>query len=310
MSAHGSLDRKVAELASRQRALITTPALHSLGMSEGSIRHRERTGRLHRIYVGVYSVGCPPTSQEALLLAAVLACGPGASLSYLSGLALWEIWGRLDQRPIDVTATEYHRHRGTRLHRSRTLDHSQLTVHRGIPVTVPWRCLLDAADLLAFWDLRRAVNEARVRRLVSENDLGKAIDLSRGRRGSRKLRAIIAREPGLTRSGLEDLFADAVRQHGLSTPEFNVRVAGHEVDAVWLRERVVVELDGRAFHDTPDAFERDRERDADLAAAGFVTVRITHRRLSSDPKREMERLRTILVARNPSLLDGYRAHLA
>jgi very-short-patch-repair endonuclease len=36
---------------------------------------------------------------------------------------------------------------------------------------------------------------------------------------------------------------------------------------------VIVELDGRQFHE--DTFERDRDRDADLLAADYPTVRIT-----------------------------------
>ena len=63
----------------------------------------------------------------------------------------------------------------------------------------------------------------------------------------------------------------------------NVVVAGLEVDAAWPDRRLVVELDGHTYHSTSAAFERDRERDATLALAGFRVVRITHRRLQKQP---------------------------
>jgi|SRR5215211_276354 len=92
----------------------------------------------------------------------------------------------------------------------------------------------------------------------------------------------------------EDDFARFLRRHDLPEPELNQRIAGHEVDAAWRAHRLVVELDGAAFHQTPDAFERDRERDADLLDAGFSTLRITHRRLKHAAAREAARLRALL----------------
>ena len=60
---------------------------------------------------------------------------------------------------------------------------------------------------------------------------------------------------------------------------------------------MIVELDGAEFHLDRHAFESDRDRDADLLAAGYVTVRITWERLTQQPAREAARLKTILDAR-------------
>ena len=48
------------------------------------------------------------------------------------------------------------------------------------------------------------------------------------------------------------------------------------------RQRLVVELDSWEFHRHRAAFERDRARDAALQAAGYRTIRITHRRLHEE----------------------------
>jgi very-short-patch-repair endonuclease len=74
-------------------------------------------------------------------------------------------------------------------------------------------------------------------------------------------------------------------------------VAGHEVDAVYRQHHLVIELDSRQFHTTPDAFENDRNRDADLLNAGFSTLRVTDHRLKHQPTREANRLNTMLRSR-------------
>ena len=47
--------------------------------------------------------------------------------------------------------------------------------------------------------------------------------------------------------------------------------------------RVIVELDGEAVHGTHRAFHADRRRDAALAAAGYVVVRLTWERVAYEP---------------------------
>jgi very-short-patch-repair endonuclease len=69
----------------------------------------------------------------------------------------------------------------------------------------------------------------------------------------------------------------------LPKPRTNVRVAGWEVDVLWPRERLIVEVDGYAYHGNRAAFERDRRKDAALTAAGYTVIRITWRQLKDEP---------------------------
>ena len=78
-------------------------------------------------------------------------------------------------------------------------------------------------------------------------------------------------------------------------PEVNQVVAGFEVDAVWWDHGLVVELDGREYHE--HRFEEDRDRDATLLSAGFPVLRITPKRIRHEPDREAARLKTTLAAR-------------
>ncbi len=70
---------------------------------------------------------------------------------------------------------------------------------------------------------------------------------------------------------------------------------GFEVDAVWTQQRVVVELDGYEFHRTRGAFERDRERDARLAADGWLVLRFSWRQVIHEPETVIEALRATLT---------------
>lgn len=54
-----------------------------------------------------------------------------------------------------------------------------------------------------------------------------------------------------------------------------MQVPGHEVDFVWRDLRVVAEVDGYAFHASARSFAEDRQRDAELTAAGYRVLRFT-----------------------------------
>jgi very-short-patch-repair endonuclease len=76
--------------------------------------------------------------------------------------------------------------------------------------------------------------------------------------------------------------------------QYRLRLPGGrwiEVDAAYLEARVIVELDGAAFHGSRKARERDLRRDTALAAQGWIVLRFSYARLTSDPdgcRREIE----------------------
>jgi hypothetical protein len=84
-----SINFAIVAGALRQHGLITRAQLLELGLSESGIAWRCATGRLFRVYTGVYAVGRPPNTPLQRAAAAVLACGPGAALSHSSALTLW-----------------------------------------------------------------------------------------------------------------------------------------------------------------------------------------------------------------------------
>jgi hypothetical protein len=220
-------------------------------------------------------------------MAAVLSYGPHAVVSHRTAIGIWEF--RPTSSPIiHVTVPERARHPrdGVRLHRVRRLHPDDVTVRHGVPITTIARTLLDFAETGRAWELERALEEAERRNLFDLRAVEAAIGRTPGRRGIKPLRSFLAEpfaEPPRTRSELERDFLDLCQKAGLPPPMINVHIAGFEVDFVWPRERLVVELDSRTFHQRRLAFEGDRIRDTHLHLAGYRPIRLTHRRLTREP---------------------------
>src|SRR5688572_21768480 len=78
----------VVAVAVRQHGVVTIGQLLDAGFTRRMVQWRVRTGWLHQVHVGLFAVGCPPTTREAHWMAAVLACGPAALLSHAAAAAL------------------------------------------------------------------------------------------------------------------------------------------------------------------------------------------------------------------------------
>lgn len=68
-----------------------------------------------------------------------------------------------------------------------------------------------------------------------------------------------------------------------------------EVDFLWPEDRLVIETDGRSFHDNPVAFERDRFRDRALQLAGYRVVRFTYEQVEREPDAVIVAIRRLLA---------------
>jgi very-short-patch-repair endonuclease len=79
----------------------------------------------------------------------------------------------------------------------------------------------------------------------------------------------------------------------------DVIICGFEVGAHWRMERLVVEIDGFAYHSSSTAFERDRYRDGVFTAAGLRVMRVTWHQLTRVPEALLARLAQALVALPP-----------
>jgi len=266
----------LGELARRQWGVVTRAQLFELGFGTRGISDWVRGGRLIRLHRGIYAVGHDRLRLEGRWLAAVFACGEGTVLSHRDAAQLWEL-GKSNPALIDVTVPSRNgrvRRKGIRVHRSGRLRADEVTLRGAIPVTTVARTLLDLADVLPRQALRRAVTEAEYRDRLDTATLTAVIENNPGRRGA-KLREAIEGKRHWTRSPLEDRFLALLARHGVEEPETNVWLDGYEVDFLWRRVGLAVELDGLAAHATRAAVLRDRERDRVLWRRGLRTMRLT-----------------------------------
>ena len=117
-------------------------------------------------------------------------------------------------------------------------------------------------------------------------------------------------EPAFTRSWAERRVVALLRAAKLPQPQFNATVEGFEVDALWRRERVVLEFDSYAFHATKAALERDRRKTAALQRGRYVVLRTTWRELTQESHalvaRTAETLALLVAQRGRSARVGHR----
>lgn len=288
---------RIAAIASKSHRIVTHAQLITAGLGSDAITYRARTGRLHREFDGVYAVGPPATTRLERAAAAVLACGPTAALSHASAMVLWGFWRRWEA-PVEVTVTGGRpRPPGLTVHRSRILSRTEIRTQLGVPVTSPARTLLDIAPRLMPQRLERTVDDALHTDFLTRRALAAQISKHPHARGSAAVAALLSTTDGPSRSGWEQAFPAFCRRHGLPRPRLNTTAAGYEVDALFPREQLIVELDSWRFHNSRTAFESDRNRDADTLRAGFATIRVTWRRMRESPAQEADRLHAILAAR-------------
>ncbi|MGH7502078.1 MAG: endonuclease domain-containing protein [Longimicrobiales bacterium] len=292
-------EQMIMKLAARQHGVVARVQLLRAGVQPDLVDHRLRTGRLRRLHRGIYLAG-PLTGPYTREMAAVLACGEHSAVSHRSAAALWQMLppGQ-NGKPVEVVLT---RGRGGRMPDIRvrhvhTIRADELTVRDGIPITTAARTLYDLAVLAGRRELERALAEALALRLVERSDVLALLDRRARRPGVSRLRGLVEGESrvALTRSEAEERFLTLIRKARLDDPDTNVEVAGHEVDFLWRAERLVVEVDGRAFHASYRRFESDRRRDAVLVAAGLRVIRVTWHQIVDEPEALLVRLAQALA---------------
>jgi very-short-patch-repair endonuclease len=264
---------------------VTHWQLIELGYTRREIEHRVAVGRMHRKYKGVYTVGHRKLTPRGHKLAAVLAYGPRAVISHRTAAELHGL--RQDNSAkydVTVPGTSRRRRPNIRIHRARRLHPDDVTTVDGIPVTSVARTLLDLAAVLYYDALVRVIEQAERIQVFNLKAIDAVLARAGGHRGVRKLkRALKAyRPPPTTKSGLERRMLRKYHVAGVPEPLINTMVAGYEADQYFPDARLVVEVDGRPYHNSPRAFETDRIKDAAWQKAGEAVIRITDERMETD----------------------------
>ena len=268
---------------------MTRRQLVDAGVSRWAIDRALRSGRLHLLHRGVYATVPPELlSEDALLLGALFAAGPGAFLSH--GTAAWR-WKLIPAPPTTIEVSGRDR-RAT--HRHGLLRPGDV-VHDGrFPTTSVARTLLDLAARYERQALLNALAEAEFQHDLRPGDVVRV--LRRGHRGSARLRAALddhAPGHGQAKSRLERRFRALLIRHGIELPQRNQRLGPYVVDCLWRDRRVVVDLDGRQ-HERPRQADSDDDRDLWLRRHRFILRRYGTRQVDGRPRDVIADLREAL----------------
>jgi very-short-patch-repair endonuclease len=274
--------------------------LLAAGEQSAAIQARIEAGRYLRIHDGVYAIGHADLTVAGRRRAAVLSCGRRAVLSHRSAAGAWGIRPDGGTR-WDVTVRSASRVRPAapvRVFRHPTLADEEITDLDGIPTTTVSRTLLDLAAIVAPHHLRRAVERADDLELFDLAEIEATIDRHRRRPGRPRLLALLGDLAGhdiaRTRSDVEAAFLQLCLDHDLPRPQVNHIESGTEHDFTFPAHRLIVEVDGYAYHRGRTAFRRDRARDREALRRGCRTVRFTAAEVLSAPRAVAAELRIIL----------------
>jgi very-short-patch-repair endonuclease len=273
------------------------------GLSEAQVALRARRA-WERVLPGVYRLRGSEPSWLQHLQAVALWAGSGSVFSHGTAAALWD-FARFRDEGVPVHLM---RRSGSErpcetveVHVASALTGRDVRSHRGFRVTSPSRTLLDLAAVVDPATLRATVDEALRRKLTTVERLEAFCLEHSSHRGIRRLRALtreLVGGDGPTESELEARVEALLASAGLPVPtRQRTVIVGRRLrrlDFVFPGTRVVIEADGYAWHSSPLAFEKDRERLRALTARGYRVLQWTWQSLEQTPEVLLEELRAVL----------------
>lgn len=246
------------------------------------VDYRVQDGSLIAVHRGVYRFRGSPESWESRALALTMYGGPRSAIShygaaYLHGLEGFKEPTSLDLLvPIDVQIKPH----GATVHRTR--EHLQIyKIDKMIPTTTMARTLIDLCEHLTDLQLEIALNSAwRMTRTIAPW-LCKCIDkLHRTDwRGLDRLITMLKRmNDGGLDSGLEVKAERDIARADLPPPVRRLIIRDEHqryvirADLGWVEQRVVVHVDGYAFHQSERAMVRDARQRSQLSLMGWTQI--------------------------------------
>lgn len=289
----------LAATARRQHGAWSRAQAHRAGFTRAMIRTRVGAGQWLELDAGVFADVTSLPSWHRQVAAAVLA-EPWAAASHRAAAALHELSGF---RPIlvEITVRPGANARGRLALVHRGVD-VQTTRIDGIRCSSLAQTFIDLAQVVPERRLTPALDDLAGHRPASLDEIRDRYVLlaPRGGRNLRPLRSVLERygDGAVPPSSELERALRAVCEHpALPTVTWEAPFPGRQsgrqrIDGLIEPWRLVIEGDGRPWHQRVEDFERDRRRDADAAAAGYQTVRFTWRQLTCEP----DWVRSALVA--------------
>jgi very-short-patch-repair endonuclease len=298
------LDRDaLAKILDRQLDVIARDQALAVGLTRNALRHRLRPGGqwmspLPGVYVA--ATGTPTIVQQQM--AALLYAGQDSVITGPAALRYHRIRGT-SRELVDVLIPASRKRRDSafvRVHRTSRMP-DRVSRLGPLRYALPARAVADAVrDLAGLRDVRALVADAvqrgrcEVQHLYAELASGPSV-------GSALFREALTDVADGIRSAAEGDLKDLLKSSDLPMPLFNPMVfAGGtfvaKPDAWWPDAGVVVEVDSREWHMSPQDHERTLERQARMGKYGIVVLPFTPRQIRTRPAEVIAQIRGALEA--------------
>lgn len=293
MQDRARLDR----FAKRNFGVFTRAQAVACGFSLKQVRARIQRGDWQVVVGGALAPAGLTITPRVRDRAAQLAV-PGSVLAGASAARVWRVDVPDDRTFLYVGPRGRTRLPGvTALHRSP--DRGDLYLIRDLP-TVGVACALTECLLwLSEPDAVDLLDRSLQRRVWTFGEFSQRVEARRGKRGFGRLVALRDLVAGGERAESERRLTALLRGAGITGWRANVPISDGEGligvgDVAFDRERLVIEVDGWAYHSSPDRFQRDRQRQNRLVRAGWRVLRFTWRDLTQRPDHVIAETRAML----------------
>ncbi|NUR31253.1 MAG: DUF559 domain-containing protein, partial [Catenulispora sp.] len=174
------------------------------------------------------------------------------------------------------------------------------TRHDGCAITTAARTVFDCLRVLPEHQALALLDEAVRTGLATLDEVGDRVHAHAGRRDAPRLAQLMRAAGRGGRTSAERLLTRLLTTAGITgwtaqEPIFDEAGLIGPADFAFPGARLLVEVDSHARHSSPGAFQRDRERQNRLAAAGWNTLRFTWADIVQRPEHVVRAVRGMLA---------------
>jgi very-short-patch-repair endonuclease len=299
-------------LREQERVISRTEAL-ACGMPVHQLKYRTRPdGPWQRLLPGVYLAvtGTPTRAQTEL--AAMRYAGPGSVITGIAALRRHGIRVRESKIiTVLIPAGQVRANRSSVRIWPTTRMPEFVMADGAIRFALTARAVTDAArELTSFRDVRAVTADAVQRRRCRLDELTEELAHAPVRHSAWLRRALAEVADGV-RSVAEGDLRTLIKTAGLPAPVFNARLyVGRTLlavaDAWWPDAGVVVEVDSREWHLSPEDWQRTMRRHASMSARGIIVLHVTPQQIRTEASRVAADIRAALQSGRARPVPGLR----
>jgi hypothetical protein len=277
------------------------PFIGTEALSTGMVTRRTLANRHDMVYRNVYLRKGVELTPDRRAVAAWLWSKRNSTIAGLSAAALHGSRWIDSELPADLIRSEACDVGGIVIHREQLRD-DEIRVAHGMPVTTPARTAFDLGRRHRLETAIIRVDSLANATGLKPEDVERVAENHHGARGMVQLRRVLELMDGGAESPQETRTRLLLIAAGYPNPQTQIRVVDEygsfvgRVDMGWEDWKVGIEYDGPQHWTDPEQHARDIDRLAELAAQGWVIIRVSRDILRHRPHVFLSRVRDAVRA--------------